>query len=43
MFVENHPKKYKVSPLLAKILGIEEESRLKIIGCLWQFIKSNRL
>ena len=25
------------------MLGIEEESRLKIVGALWQYIKSNRL
>ena len=42
-FIENHPKKYKLSPKLAKVLGIEEESRLRIIGALWQYIKSNRL
>jgi chromatin remodeling complex protein RSC6 len=42
-FVENHPKKYKLSPQLSKILGIEEETRLRIIGALWQYIKSNRL
>eukprot|EP00347_Sterkiella_histriomuscorum_P018284 403346097 len=41
--VENNPKKYRLSPQLTKILGMEEETRLRIIGALWQYIKSNRL
>ena len=34
-YLENNPKRYKLSPALAKVLGIEEESRLRIIGALW--------
>lgn len=33
--MENHPKKYKLSPQFAKVLGIEEETRLRIVGALW--------
>jgi len=42
-FVEHNPKKYRLSPQLQRVLGIEEDSRLRIIGALWQYIKSNRL
>jgi chromatin remodeling complex protein RSC6 len=42
-YLEHNPKKYRLSPTLAKVLGIEEESRLRIVGALWQYIKSNRL
>jgi len=42
-YVENNPKKYRLSSQLSKVLGIEEDTRLRIIGALWQFIKSNRL
>lgn len=40
-----HPKKYKLSSQLQQVLGtsLQEETRTKIIGALWQYIKSNRL
>mmetsp|Transcript_38516 Transcript_38516/g.28362 ORF Transcript_38516/g.28362 Transcript_38516/m.28362 type:complete len:147 (+) Transcript_38516:252-692(+) len=43
LYLESNPKKYRLSPELADILGIQEETRLRIIGALWQYIKSNRL
>jgi len=43
-FLENNPKRYKLSPNLSRVLGgIEEASRLQIIGALWQYVKSHRL
>ena len=41
----NQPKKYRLSPQLQRVLGtsIQEETRTKIVGALWQYIKSNRL
>lgn len=33
--LEHNPKKYKLSAQLSKVLGIEEDSRLRIIGALW--------
>lgn len=41
--MDHQPKKFKLSPQLQKVLGIQEESRTKIVGALWQYIKSNRL
>lgn len=45
LYPDNQPKKYRLSPQLQRVLGtsIQEESRTKIIGALWQYIKSNRL
>ena len=34
-YVENNPKKYRLSSQLSKVLGIEEDTRLRIIGALW--------
>ena len=31
----NHPKKYRLSPTLQKILGLQCETRSKIVGALW--------
>ena len=42
-FLENSPKKFVLSPQLSSILGIEEETRAKVISGLWQYIKTNRL
>jgi SWIB/MDM2 domain len=43
-FLENNPRRYRVSPQLSKVLGgIEETTRLQLIGALWQYVKSNRL
>ena len=43
MYPSNHPKKFKLSPELSKILGFQYESRTKVVGALWQYIKSNKL
>jgi SWI/SNF-related matrix-associated actin-dependent regulator of chromatin subfamily D len=43
LFPSNHPKKFKLSPKLSKILGFNYESRTKVVGALWQYIKSNKL
>ena len=42
-YFDNNPKKFKLHKSLAEILGIEEDTRVNIIGALWQYIKSNRL
>lgn len=39
----HHPKKFKLSTDLQKILGVKEETRAKVVAALWQYIKSNRL
>ena len=39
----HHPKRFRLSPVLQKILGFEVETRTSIVGALWQYIKSNRL
>jgi hypothetical protein len=42
--LENNPKRYRVSPQLSRVLGgIEEVTRLQVVGALWQYVKSNRL
>lgn len=41
--IETSPKRFILSSQLANILGIQEETRAKIISALWQYIKSNRL
>lgn len=41
--LDSFPKRFKVSPQLVNVLGIEEDSRMRIVGALWQYIKSNRL
>jgi chromatin remodeling complex protein RSC6 len=44
MSLENNPKRYRVSPQLSRVLGgIEEVTRLQVVGALWQYVKSNRL
>lgn len=44
LYLENAPRRYRLSHSLSRLLGgIEEASRLQIIGALWQYIKSNRL
>jgi len=43
LYLQSHPKRFKLSPRLSEVLGIEEETRIRIIGALWQYIKSNRL
>lgn len=43
-YLENNPRRYKLSQTLSRVLGgVEEASRLQIIGALWQYIKSHRL
>ncbi|CAH9135862.1 unnamed protein product [Cuscuta epithymum] len=40
----NHvPEKYKLSPALQGILGIEVESRARILGAIWQYVKAKKL
>ncbi|TNV80672.1 hypothetical protein FGO68_gene14294 [Halteria grandinella] len=42
--LENNPPRYRISAPLSRILGgIEEATRLQVLGALWQYIKSNRL
>ena len=42
-YLENNPRKYRLSAQLSKILGMEEDTRLRVLGAMWQYIKSNRL
>jgi SWI/SNF-related matrix-associated actin-dependent regulator of chromatin subfamily D len=42
-YVETVPQRYELSEALRKVLGIQEESRAKVVAALWQYIKSNRL
>ncbi|KAF9236976.1 hypothetical protein BU15DRAFT_76343 [Melanogaster broomeanus] len=41
--LEQSPEQYKLSPELANILGIKEESRIGVIQALWNYIKINGL
>jgi len=43
MHLEQIPEQYKLSPELANILGIKEESRIGVIQALWNYIKINGL
>ena len=43
-YLENNPRKYRLSQSLGRILGgMEEATRIQIVGALWQYVKSNRL
>lgn len=35
MHLLHHPKKFRLSPTLAKVLGVAEETRANIVGALW--------
>jgi SWI/SNF-related matrix-associated actin-dependent regulator of chromatin subfamily D len=43
LYFESNPRKFKLQTDLAEILGIQEDTRVNIVGALWQYIKSNRL
>ena len=43
LFLDNSPKKFMLSKKLQNVLGVEEETRARIVAALWQYIKSNRL
>ncbi|KAI9463493.1 BAR-domain-containing protein [Boletus coccyginus] len=43
IYLEQTPEQYKVSPDLAYVLGIKEESRIGVIQTLWNYIKLNGL
>ncbi|KIJ64303.1 hypothetical protein HYDPIDRAFT_112289 [Hydnomerulius pinastri MD-312] len=43
MHLEQSPEQYKLSPELAHILAIKEESRIGVIQALWNYIKMNGL
>ncbi|GBG71737.1 hypothetical protein CBR_g9147 [Chara braunii] len=43
-FELNHvPERYKVSPELGEILGVQTETRARVLSALWQYIKSQSL
>ncbi|XP_065873217.1 SWI/SNF complex component SNF12 homolog [Euphorbia lathyris] len=37
------PEKFKLSPVLSEVLGIEAESRSRIMVAIWQYVKSKKL
>ncbi|KAM6570290.1 hypothetical protein CsatB_018275 [Cannabis sativa] len=37
------PEKYKLSPALKEVLGIEADSRIRIIAAIWHYVKSRKL
>lgn len=41
--LENSPKKFLLSQSLASVLGLNEDTRARVVYALWQYIKSNRL
>ena len=41
--MDNSPKKFTLSKKLQSVLGVEEDTRARIVAALWQYIKSNRL
>ncbi|CAI4228811.1 unnamed protein product [Auanema sp. JU1783] len=43
LLLDYQPMKFKLHPLLAKVLGIATETRPKIIESLWQYIKTHKL
>lgn len=43
LYLESSPKQLVVSKELRSVLGIEQETRARIVSALWQYIKTNRL
>lgn len=41
--MNNSPEKFMVSTLLSKVLGIEFDTRPKIVAALWHYVKSRKL
>ena len=37
------PEKFKLSPALSEVLGIEAESRIRIIAAIWHYVKARKL
>jgi SWI/SNF-related matrix-associated actin-dependent regulator of chromatin subfamily D len=37
------PEKYKLSPPLMEVLGVEVDTRVRVIAALWQYIKAKKL
>ena len=37
------PEKFKLSPALTEILGIEVETRPRIIAAIWHYVKAKKL
>eukprot|EP00899_Mesostigma_viride_P023073 jgi/Mesvir1/3950/Mv22710-RA.1 len=37
------PERFKLSPALSQLLGIEVETRARVIAALWQYVKANGL
>ena len=43
LVLDHTPEKYKVSPILARMLDIREETRAQIVMDLWYYIRANNL
>ena len=43
LLLDYQPMRFKLHPRLAKVLGISNETRPKIIEALWQYIKTHKL
>ncbi|PON77324.1 p53 negative regulator [Parasponia andersonii] len=37
------PEKFKLSPALSEVLGIEADSRIRIIAAIWHYVKARKL
>eukprot|EP00743_Colponemidia_sp_Colp-15_P002461 GILK01002668.1.p1 GENE.GILK01002668.1~~GILK01002668.1.p1 ORF type:complete len:536 (+),score=83.59 GILK01002668.1:68-1675(+) len=43
LYLDYAPNQYKLTPLLASILGFQQETRPRILTALWEYIKANKL
>ena len=43
LWLDQSPRRFVLSEQLHKILGIQEETRARVVAALWQYIKQNRL
>lgn len=41
--LNHYPERFKVSPMLAALLGVYEDTRSNIAGAFWHYVKSNGL
>lgn len=43
LYVDHKPTRYRVSDVLARLIGVQSETRSGIFSSMWQYVKKNRL
>ena len=43
LYLDQHPQKHKLSPLLSQLLDLHSETLPNVLLAMWQYIKSRRL